>query len=398
MSTISASRTSSGYRAVLRVPGMRAVFTAHAVSMAGTIAAEVALSILVFERTRSPLLSALVLACSFLPHAVGGTALSGIADRFPARRLLVCCDLLSAACVAAMLVPGLPVAALLALLVITSVLAPVFQGARAASLAHLLDADLFPAGRSLLRAVSQSTVLAGFGAGSALAATIGTACLLAADVASFVVSAVLIGLCTPSSPLPRREGESGAPGVRAVFARVPVRRLLLLSWAVPAFGSAASGLAVAYAAQTGAPATTSGALLAGYATGTVAGEVAVAALRPGIRRRLVFPLLLMSHLPLATFAFAPPVWCAAALLVLSGAGSAFNQCVDPLILAVADPATRGRLFTVQSGGLMAVQGLGIAIAGAVATVAAPSIVIAAAGVLGTVVALTLARRALLPQP
>ncbi|QWF76828.1 hypothetical protein [Amycolatopsis sp. CA-230715] len=398
MSTVPVSRASHGYRAVLRAPGMRAVFAAHAVSMAGTIAAEVALSILVFERTRSPLLSALVLACSFLPHAFGGTALSPIADRFPARGLLVCCDLLSAACVAAMLVPGLPVVALLALLVVTSVLAPVFQGARAGSLAHLLDADLFPVGRSLLRAVSQSTVLAGFGVGSALVATIGTACLLAADVASFLVSAVLIGLCTPSTPVPRRDGGSGGSGFRAVFARVPVRRLLLLSWAAPAFSSVASGLAVAYTAQAGAPVAGSGALLAGYATGTVAGEIVVATLRPHVRRRLLFPLLLLNQLPLAAFAFVPPVWCATALLVLSGTGSAFNQCVDPVVLAAADPAARGRLFTVQSGGLMAVQGAGIAVAGAVAALVAPATVIGTAGVLGTVGVLALARRAVSPQP
>ena len=57
--------------------------------MVGTIAAQVALSILVFERTGSPLLSALVLVCSFLPYALGGIVLSSIADRFPARRVLV---------------------------------------------------------------------------------------------------------------------------------------------------------------------------------------------------------------------------------------------------------------------------------------------------------------------
>ncbi|MEU0048127.1 hypothetical protein [Streptomyces werraensis] len=75
-----------GYRAVLRAPGMRAVFAAHAVSTAGKLAAEVALSILVHQRTGSPLLSSLVLVCAFAPHAVGGTALSALADRFPPRR------------------------------------------------------------------------------------------------------------------------------------------------------------------------------------------------------------------------------------------------------------------------------------------------------------------------
>jgi MFS family permease len=140
-----------GYGAVLRVRGLPAVYVAHAVSMAGTVAAEVALTILVFQRSHSPLLSALVLVVSFLPWGLGGTVLSAIADRFPARRLLVACDLTSAACIGAMLVPHMPVLGLLGLLLLAGLVAPLFQGARAASLAYLLPADLFPIGRSLLR-------------------------------------------------------------------------------------------------------------------------------------------------------------------------------------------------------------------------------------------------------
>jgi sugar phosphate permease len=119
--------------------------------MTGNIAAEVALSILIYQRSGSPLLSALVLVASFLPYGLGGTVLSSVADRFAARRVLVGCDLTSAACIAAMLIPGVPVLGLLGLLLVTGLVAPLFQGARASSLAHLLPADLFGVGRSLLR-------------------------------------------------------------------------------------------------------------------------------------------------------------------------------------------------------------------------------------------------------
>jgi len=182
------------YRAVLSIAGMRNVFAAHTVSMLGTVAAQVALSILVFERTGSPLLSALVLACSFLPYALGGILLSSVADRFPARRVLVVCDLLSGLCIGLMLIPGMPVGGLLGLLLLTGIIAPIFAGARAASLAQLLPADLFPIGRSLLRAISQVTVLTGFALGSVAVAAIGPTWLLALDVVTFVASAVLIGV------------------------------------------------------------------------------------------------------------------------------------------------------------------------------------------------------------
>ena len=390
----------NGYRGVLRVPGLRNVFVAHAVSMIGTVAAQVALSILIFERTGSPLLSALVLVCSFLPYALGGIALSSISDRFPARRVLVCCDLISAACIAVMLIPGIPVGGLLGLLLLAGIVAPIFAGARAASLAHLLDADLFPIGRSLLRAIGQLTVLTGFALGAVAVAAIGPTWLLALDVASFLVSAALIGFGTPFTPatgIGRNTVRDSLSGLGYLFGSVRLRRLILLSWIVPAFSSMPDGLAVAYTAQTGAAASTAGVLFTGYAVGSVLGEIAAARLTPATRRRLVVPLILLSQVPAIAFLATPGIPLAAVLLALSGSGYAFNQGIDPMILAASDPTYRGRLFTVQTSGLMAVQGVSIALAGAIGTVLRPSLTICLAGVLGTIVTMVLARRALTPQ-
>lgn len=387
------SQDRSGYLSVLRVPGMPAVYFAHAVSMAGTLAAEVALSILVFQRTGSPLLSALVLVCTFLPYAVGGT-FSGITDRWPARRVLVGCDLVSAGCVAAMLVPGIPVPALLGLLFVSGIVAPVFQGARAASLAQLLDAGTFPVGRSLLRTVSQTMVLVGFGLGGALVAAVGPTWLLAGDAVSFLLSAVLIGGWTPATPVSAPGEGRRVGGVRYVLAHRRLRRLLALSLAVPAFASVPDGLAVSYTAQTGTGPELAGVLFTGYAVGTVAGEIVVARLSPAARRRLVAPLALASQLPGVLFLVTPPLPLAALLLVVSGSGFAFNQGLDPLILAETEESHRGRLFTLQSSGLMTVQGVGIALAGVLGTAIGPGAVIGSAALTGAAVVLVLLRRAL----
>lgn len=394
---VSTTSSGVGYRAVLRVPGLTSVFVAHAVSMAGTVAAQVALSILVFERTGSPLLSALVLVCSFLPYALGGIALSSVSDRFPARRVLVCCDLVSAACIAGMLVPGLPVGALLGLLLLTGVVAPVFAGARAGSLAQLLDAELFPVGRSLLRAIAQVTVLAGFAVGAVAVAAVGPTWLLALDVVTFVASAALIGFGTPYTPAVGRTGntvQDSLTGLRYLWGNIPLRRLILLSWVVPAFSSMPDGLAVAYTAQTGAATTAAGALFAGYSVGGILGELAAARLTPDTRRRLVIPLILLSQTPAIAFIAEPSVPIAAVLLAISGSGYAFNQGIDPLILNATGTEYRGRLFTVQTSGLMAIQGVSIALAGAIGTVLRPNLTICLAGLIGTTVTLLLARRAL----
>lgn len=366
--------------------------------MAGTVAAEIALSILVFDRTRSPLLSALVLVCSCLPYALGGLALSSIADRFPARRVLVCCDLISGTTIAAMLIPGIPVAGLLGLLLVTGSVAPIFAGARAASLAHLLDADLFPTGRSLLRAISQLTLLTGFAVGAIAVAAIGPTWLLGLDAASFTASAALIGLGTPSTP------RTGAPtrstvreslaGLGYIFGNTRLRRLILLSWIVSAFASMPDGLAVAYTAQTGVAASLAGALFTGYAAGSILGELVATRLKPTTRRRLVIPLILLTQLPALTFVTEPSIPLAAILLAMSGSGYAFNQGIDPLILAAANPAYRGRLFTIQTSGLMAIQGIAIALAGVLGTLIRPNLAICVGGAIGTAVTMLFARRAL----
>jgi len=117
-----------------------------------------------------------------------------------------------------------------------------------------------------------------------------------------------------------------------------------------------------------------------------------------VRRRLVVPFLLVTQLPAIAFLTVPPIPVAALLLAISGTGYAFNQGVDPLILQHTDPSYRGRLFTVQTSGLMAIQGVSIALGGVVGSFLAPSLTIALAGVLGTTITLLIARQALTTEP
>src|SRR5262245_17871761 len=129
--TAAAALKSAGYRAVFAVREFRFVFAAHVMSITGEVVAAIALTVLVYEQTGSPLLSALTFGLGLLPYLLGGVLLSSIADRYPARRVLVSCDLFAAVCIAAMVLPGTPVAALLVLRFLAGVVSPVFAGTRA---------------------------------------------------------------------------------------------------------------------------------------------------------------------------------------------------------------------------------------------------------------------------
>src|ERR1700734_3654989 len=71
------------YGRVLGFGEFRVIFAANIASMLGSVVASVALTVLVYEQTRSPALAASVMALSFVPYLVGGVLFGAAADRLP---------------------------------------------------------------------------------------------------------------------------------------------------------------------------------------------------------------------------------------------------------------------------------------------------------------------------
>src|ERR1700689_2197493 len=69
------------YRDVFAVGEFRALWLAQLLSVAGDQLARVALTVLVYDRTRSALLAAVTYAASIIAVFAGGVLLSGLADR-----------------------------------------------------------------------------------------------------------------------------------------------------------------------------------------------------------------------------------------------------------------------------------------------------------------------------
>ncbi|MFD5717649.1 MFS transporter [Streptomyces sp. NPDC127036] len=386
----------TGYRPVFAVREFRAVFAAHALSLLGLVVSEIALSVLVYDLTRSPLLSALTFALGFLPYLVGGTLLAGVADRFPARRVLVVCDLVCAGCVAVMVVPGAPIAVLLTMRAALAVVAPVFQGTRTATLADVLgDGELFVLGRSLLRIVSQSALLTGFGLGGLLLTVVSPRHALLVTVGTFLASAVCLRFGTRRRPARVAGGQAlvrdSLRGARLVLADRRVRALLLLFWVPPMFVVAPEALAAPYAAGLGVGSTGLGLLMCALPVGTIAGELfAGSRLRPATRHRITLPLVCVTSLPYLGYALRPGLGWSLALLVVAGAGSAYTLGLDQWFVRSVPEELLGRAMTLNTAGLMTVQGLGMALSGAVAQFAGVRATVVGAGVLGTVLCVLLA--------
>ena len=394
--TLPASPQVAGYGAVFAVREFRAVFAAHAFSLLGVVVAEISLSVLVYDLTGSPLMSALAFALGFLPYLVGGTLLAGIADRFPARRVLVVCDLVCAGCVAVMAVPGAHLAVLFGMRIALAVVSPVFQGTRMATLADVLgDGELFVLGRSLLRIVSQSALLAGYGLGGLLLVVVPPRGALVITVCTFLASAVLLRFGTRRRPARADAGASlvkdSLRGARQVLADRRVRVLLLLFWVPPMFSVVPEALAAPYADRLGTGPAGLGLLMCALPVGTIAGELyAGSRLAPGTRTRIALPLVCLTLLPYLGYALRPGLVWSLLLLSLSGAGFAYTLGLDQWFVRAVPEELRGRAMTLLTAGLMTIQGVGMALAGVVAEFVGVAATVAGAGAVGTVCCVLLA--------
>jgi predicted MFS family arabinose efflux permease len=382
---------------VLGSAEFRALFVADIVSMLGNVVAAVALTVLVYEQTRSPALAASVMALAFLPYLLGGVLLGAAADRWAPRRVLVLLDLLSGVLVGAMVIPGMPVAALLVLLFAGGLLSPVYQGVRAAVLPDVLP--LGPAyilGRSMMRLVAQSAQIVGDGAGGLLLTLMSPRGALALDAASFLASAVLLRFGLARRPARHVRAGAGSMtgdslrGIRRVLAHRRIRRLLLFSWLVPACAVAPEALAAPYASHIGEPVRVVGYLLMAIPAGTVLADLfAARLLRARAQRRIIVPAALLGFVPLAGFAASPALGVALALLVICGLGSAWSAGLDGLMIDEAPVELRGRVLALASAGLMFIQGAGFALWGIAAQYLPVTVVIPAAAGAGILVVLLL---------
>lgn len=394
------------YGQVFAIHEFRYVFAAHTLSMLGVVLAQIALSVLVYERTSSAALSSLTFALGFVPYALGGGVFSSLADRFPPRRTLVLCDLASAAVVGVMALPRAPIPLLLGLLLVQGTIAPIFAGTRAATLPDILPGDLYILGRSLIRLVAQGTQVVGFAVGGLLLVAVSPQVLLVVTAVGFLASAAFLRLGTLERPA-REAADSAGLGavvrdsvgaVRTVLGRPHLRTLLLLSWLPPALAVAPEALAVPYAAQIGHPGVGAGLLLAAGPVGYVVGEVVVARfVRPSLRIRLVIPLTLCAFVPLLVFLGQPQLVLAFVLLALAGLGHASSLGIDQLLLTAIPEDIRGRAFTVATAGLMLTQGVGFAVAGVLGQFIGETTAIFVAGVTGIAVVVILGRLLLREQ-
>lgn len=388
----------SAYAEVVRVPEFRALWLAHALSMAGGYLLSISVVLLVYQQTASPLAAGVTIALTFIPQVLAGPLLSGLSDLLPRRRVMLAADLARAGLVFGIGLPGLPLWAIWGLLFCSILPMVPFGAARAALMAEVLQGERFVAASAIINLTSHVGTLAGLIAGGWVVAAVGPNAAVMVNAGTFLLSALLIRLGVRARPAPVSAPGGPGPGLwrttrdgaRLVFGDPRLRTLALFAW-LAGFYMVPYGLAGPLADAAGAGAGAAGMLMAAPSLGAlVGGFVLTRLIGPRTRIRLIGPLAVGGSLPLLAWWADPPLWLMAALLVASGALAAYQLVANAAFVLCVPDEGRGLAFGLVAAGLQAAQGVGIAVASLLVEVADMNTVITGAGLLGVVGALALA--------
>ncbi len=387
------------YRDVFSIAEFRNLWSAQLLSVAGDQLARVALTILVYSRTRSPLLAALTYAVTIVPIFAGGVLLSGLADRFPRRAVMIACDVVRCLLVLVMAIRGMPLAALVVLLFVVTTFTAPFTAARSAIYPDVLDGDRYVLGTAVTMTTYQFAQVAGFAVGGAVVGFFGARTCLLADAVTFAASALLVRYGVRARPAAKSTTgrlvtpiADAAAGIRLVFTNPALRTPMLFGW-LSAFIVVPEGLAVPLAHWLQGGDILVGLLLAATALGIGAGAVAFSRLvGPARRDAWMGPLAVASCLVLLLCALRPSAPPMLLILFASGACSCFQMAANAAFVRAAPAEQRSQAFGLAQAGIYLGQGGAVIVAGAAATHNTPIDVIAVSGAIGTVCALALAIR------
>ncbi|MFC1412094.1 MFS transporter [Streptacidiphilus sp. N1-12] len=376
------------YQEVFRAPEFTPLFLTSGTQVAAQTVSGLALGTLVFTRTGSPLLSALAMFGPSLAQLIGATTLLAAADRLPPRAALAGIALLFGLGTAAQVVPGLPVWAAFVMLLVLGMVASLGGGVRYGLLSQILPREGYLLGRSVLNMSVGTVQICGFALGGVLVTTLSPRGTLLIGAALYLAAAAFarFGLARRA---PRAAGRPSVTETWRNNARLwssrPRRYVYLALWVPNGLIVGCESLYVPYA-----PAH-AGLLLACAALGMLAGDTLTGRFVPQRwRERLGAPLRLLLAAPYLVFALHPSLPLAVAAVVLASIGYSASLLLQERLMALTPEELSGQAFGLQSSGLLAMQGVGAALAGAVAQRTSPATAMAVIALLSVTVTLTLA--------
>ena len=383
-------------RAALRHRDFRRLLAGLAVSQIGDWLYNLALVVLVFDRTHSAAWVGATTAARVVPIVVLGPLGGALCDRFDRRWLMIWADVVRAGLMVALAVVAttdLPIIAVPVIAALATTAATPYLPSVAATTPRLVpDADL-PAANALRSVVTQVGVVTGPALGGLLLIVASPAVSFAVNAASFGLSALAV-VAIPAGPAfapardaapTRKRGRDVGAGLAALRSTPGALRLVGADILCSFVYGCCTVLLVLVSGRLGLGANGFGYLLAGFGTGGIAGAFLAGRVLELRQQSMVLTVALCAvALPLPLLAVSSSVVFAVALTALSGSGAVIVEVLmETGLQRLLDESVFGRAYGVavpaSIGGIVVgslVAPLGVSTCGVAATLSLLGAVVA----------------------
>ena len=381
------------YRQLFAVAEFRALFGVQCLAVGGASIGNLALGTITYASTGSTLLTSLAVFGGPIVRLVTSWFLASIPDLVRPRNALAAVAAVTCLVDALQAISALPWGARFALLALPWVVMSATGGANIALVSDILPAQAFVFGRATINIAVGVTQIAGYGLAGLLLLHISTSELFLTAAAAGALALLIVWRRIGDHP-PRASDRNPVRRSHRVNTGLlrsrQLRPVLLALWVPNGLIVGCESLFIPYAGR-GA-----GALYAVTAAGMLIGDIAMGRYIPATARdRLIEPLRLLLALPYLGFLLHPGLVAAGALGLIASIGYAASLPLQERLVTHTAHDIRGQVLGLNSTGMLGMQGIGAAAAGALsqllgadAGAASTTIGVMAAASLAVTVALT----------
>jgi MFS family permease len=363
------------------------LWTGQAVSVIGIQLTRIAIPIHIYSVTGSSLMVGLISLAQLVPLLVCSLLGGSIADAVDRRKLMITMQsllTLVVAGLAALAMVDAPLWPWFLLAAVSAGLSAIDSPSRSASIATLVGRDRLAAASALNQSLNQTGQIVGPALGGVLIAAVGVSAAFWVNVATFLVSIVMVSRMRPMGRPAgaRRAGfASVAEGLRFLRGKRALQGCFLADINAMVFGMPRALFPALGLGLYGGDAAVVGLLYAAPGVGALLGALTAGWVSTVKHHgRWVIIAIAVWGGSIAGFGFSRFLWLSLPLLALAGAADVISAVFRQTILQLSVPDNlRGRISAVHIGVVTGGPLVGDARAGAVASVSSPEVAVVSGG-------------------